>query len=68
MKPNVGGIDRTLRIAVGIALLAAVVLFEGSARWFGLIGLVPLATGIFGYCPAYVPFGFTTCPLEKKPT
>jgi len=68
MKANVGGIDRILRIVVGLVLLAAVVLLEGNARWFGLIGIVPLITGIFGYCPAYVPFGFSSCPLEEKPS
>jgi hypothetical protein len=68
MKANVGGIDRILRIVVGLVLLAAVVLLEGNARWFGLIGIVPLLTGIFGYCPAYVLFGFSSCPLEKKPS
>jgi hypothetical protein len=68
MKANVGGIDRTLRIVVGLVLLAAVVLLEGNARWLGLIGFVPLLTGIFGYCPAYVPFGFSSCPLEEKPS
>ena len=57
MKANVGGIDRTLRIVVGLVLLAAVVLLKGNARWLGLIGFVPLLTGIFGCCPAYVPFG-----------
>jgi hypothetical protein len=65
MKTNVGGIDRIVRIAVGVALLAVVVLLEGNARWLGLIGLLPLLTGIFGYCPAYSPFGFSTCPLQK---
>ena len=68
MKANVGGLDRFLRIAVGLVFLAAVVILEGNARWFGLIGLVPLATGIFGYCPAYVLLGFSSCPLEKKPS
>lgn len=68
MKPNVGGIDRLLRIVVGLALLAAVAVVEGNARWLGLIGLVPLLTGVFGYCPAYVLFGFSSCPLEKKPS
>ena len=68
MKANVGGIDRILRIVVGLVLLAAVVLLEGNARWLGLIGFVPLLTGIFGYCPAYVPFGFSSCPLEEKPS
>ena len=68
MKANVGSIDRILRIAVGLVLLAAVALLEGNARWLGLIGFVPLLTGIFGYSPAYVPFGFSSCPLEKKPS
>jgi Protein of unknown function (DUF2892) len=68
MKENVGGNDRILRVVVGLVLLAAVALLEGNARWFGLIGFVPLLTGIFGYCPLYAPFGFTTCPLEKKPS
>jgi hypothetical protein len=68
MKANVGGIDRLLRIVVGVVLLAATVLLEGNARWFGLIGIVPLLTAAFGYCPLYVPFGFRTCPLEKKPS
>jgi hypothetical protein len=66
MKANVGGFDRILRIVVGVVFLAAVVILDGNARWFGLIGIVPLLTGIFRYCPAYVPFGFTSCPLEKK--
>jgi hypothetical protein len=68
MKTNVGGLDRVLRIVVGVVLLAAVVILEGNARWLGLIGLVPLLTGIFGYCPAYVLLGFSSCPLEKKPS
>ena len=68
MKANVGGLDRILRIVAGLVLLAAVFMLEGSARWLGLIGLVPLLTGIFGYCPAYVLFGFSSCPLEKKPS
>jgi hypothetical protein len=66
MKANVGGIDRTLRILAGIALLALVFVLEGDARWLGLIGLVPLATGLTGYCPAYALFGLSTCPMERK--
>jgi len=66
MKANVGGIDRTLRILAGIALLALVFVLEGNARWFGLVGLVPLATGLIGYCPAYALFGLSTCPMEAK--
>lgn len=62
MRSNVGSIDRTLRILAGIALLALVMVLEGNARWLGLIGIVPLATGLFGYCPAYALFGLSTCP------
>lgn len=66
MKANVGGIDRVLRILVGAGLLALVVVLEGDARWWGLIGILPLFTGIFRFCPAYSLFGLSTCPLEHK--
>lgn len=61
MEHNVGGVDRTVRIVAGIVLLSLIVLLEGNARWWGLIGIVPLATGLLGWCPAYLPFGFKTC-------
>lgn len=61
MKANVGNTDRIVRAIVGIALLSLVFILEGGARWLGLIGLVPLATAIFAWCPAYAPFGFNTC-------
>jgi hypothetical protein len=60
MKENVGGADKTIRILVGLAVLSLVFILEGSARWWGLVGLVPLMTGITGYCPAYLPFGIST--------
>ena len=66
MKTNVGGIDRFLRILVGAGLLTLVPLLEGSVRWWGLIGILPLATGLFRFCPAYALFGIGTCPLERK--
>ncbi len=66
MTANVGGVDRLLRILVGIGLLALVLVLEGNARWWGLIGIVPLATGLLRLCPAYTLFGLSTCPLEKK--
>lgn len=66
MKANVGGIDRPLRIVVGILLLALVFVLEGNVRWLGLIGLLPLATGLFRYCPAYALFGMSTCPKAPK--
>lgn len=65
-KKNVGSLDRVLRIVAGIALLAAFFLFPGvQLRWLLLIGIVPLATGLMGSCPAYSIFGISTCPMKK---
>ena len=61
MEKNVGGVDRVLRIVVGLGLLSLLFLLEGNARWWGLIGLGLLATGVLGWCPAYLPFGIKTC-------
>ena len=61
MKTNVGGIDRAVRIVVGLALLSLFFLLEGNSRWWGLTGVALLATGLLGWCPAYVPFGIKTC-------
>ena len=65
MNANVGGIDRTLRIVVGIALLSLFFILEGGARYIGLIGIVVLATGVFRFCPAYTLLGVNTCPMKK---
>jgi len=62
MKPNVGGFDRILRALVGLALLGAGLYFKS---WWGLVGLVPLFTAIFRFCPAYLPIGMNTCGLKK---
>ncbi len=65
MKPNVGGLDRVLRILAGLAILGAGYYFKS---WWGLIGIVPILTGVFRYCPAYLPFGLSTCArTETKP-
>ncbi|HWA12968.1 MAG TPA: DUF2892 domain-containing protein [Burkholderiales bacterium] len=53
---NVDAADRAARIIVGLALLAAMLLVPSAWRWFGLLGLVPLATGIAGWCPLYAWF------------
>lgn len=58
MKCNVGGNERGVRILVGMAALSAGVYFKS---WWGLAGLVPFATGIFGYCPLWTIFGISTC-------
>jgi hypothetical protein len=63
MKTNVGSIDRVLRILLGLALIAATL--QGAIGAWGWIGLVPLATGVFRFCPAYLPFGLRTCAVKK---
>jgi hypothetical protein len=62
---NVGLVDRSLRIFLGLALLVAFFMFPGSAwRYWTLIGVVPLLTGIFGTCPLYSMLGLSTCPTK----
>jgi hypothetical protein len=65
MQANVGGADKVLRIIVGLALLSLVFFVEGNARWWGLVGLVPLGTALMGYCPLYGIFGLKTCPAKR---
>jgi Protein of unknown function (DUF2892) len=64
VKPNLGSIDRAIRIVAGLVLLSLVFALDSDARWFGLIGIVPLATGLLGSCPLYMLFGLTTCPMR----
>jgi Na+/proline symporter len=63
MKPNIGNIDRILRVVVGLVLLSLV--FVGPKTLWGLIGLVPLGTAAFRFCPAYWPFGLNTCGTRQ---
>jgi len=63
MTKNVGGIDRIIRIVVGIALMAAAAM--GSIGVWGYIGVVPLLTGLMGWCPPYALLGFNTCSMKK---
>ncbi len=62
MTKNVGGVDRTLRIVAGLALIAAAA--TGTIGVWGYIGLVPLATGLMGWCPPYAILGFNTCKAK----
>jgi len=62
MTRNVGPVDRGLRIVVGLLLLSLLVVLDGPARWFGLIGLLPLLTAFLRWCPAYGLVGINTCP------
>lgn len=63
MKQNVGGIDRILRIVVGLVLVALAA--TGTIGVWGYIGVVPILTGALGWCPAYLPFGLSTCKTKN---
>jgi O-antigen ligase len=63
MKANVGGIDRSLRIAAGLVLIALAA--TGTVGAWGWLGVVPLATGAIGWCPPYAILGFNTCAMKK---
>ena len=58
MKCNVGRTDRIIRVIIGLAIIWAGFYYES---WWGVIGVIPLATGAFAYCPTYIPFKFSTC-------
>ncbi|MCS7183332.1 MAG: DUF2892 domain-containing protein [Thermoanaerobaculum sp.] len=62
MTTNMGSTDKTIRVVVGVAILGLGLYLKS---WWGLVGLLPLITGLVGYCPAYRLLGISTCP--KKP-
>lgn len=65
-KTNEGTIDRALRIIVGVVLLAMFFMYPGASwRYWTLIGVVPLLTGLVGTCPLYSILGMSTCPVKK---
>jgi hypothetical protein len=63
MPTNEGTIDRALRVIVGLVLISLA--FVGPQTPWGWIGIVPLITGIIGFCPAYKLIGLNTCPMKK---
>lgn len=63
MQANVGGIDKVMRIIVGVVLMAAAA--TGMVGWWGWLGVIPLLTGLFNFCPAYTLLGIKTCKLPR---
>ncbi len=63
MKANVGGIDRILRIVIGLVLIALAV--TGTVGVWGWIGVVPVATAALGFCPLYTVLGINSCPVKR---
>ena len=64
MKINVGGLDRILRIVVGVVLIALAA--TDRIGWWGWLGIVPLATGLLRTCPLYQMLGMNTCPMDRS--
>ena len=62
MKTNVGGIDRIIRIVLGLAIIGFGIT---TGSWWGLLGLVPLATAAIGWCPVYLPFSISSCRVKN---
>ena len=61
---NIHPVERGIRIVLGVVLLSLI--FVGPKTWWGLLGLVPLVTGLVGSCPPYTLFGISTCSIGKK--
>ena len=64
MNKNVGGFDRILRVVVGVVLVALAA--TGTVGAWGFVGIVPIVTAAIGWCPAYLPFGFSTCKTPSE--
>jgi len=63
LSPNVGAADRVVRILAGLVLLSLV--FVGPKTMWGLVGIAPLATGLFSWCPLYALVGLSTRPVRR---
>ncbi len=64
MKFNVSGLDRVLRVIVGVVLIALAA--TGTVGRWGWLGIIPLLTGLMRFCPIYPLLGWSTCPLKTK--
>ena len=64
MKFNVGGVDRILRIVIGLVLIARAA--TGTVGWWGWLGVIPLLTGVVRFCPLYSLVGMNTCPMKAR--
>lgn len=63
MNKNVGGIDKIIRIIIGLLLI--ILAATDYIGWWGWLGMIPLATGVFSRCGLYSLLGINTCPMKK---
>lgn len=64
MTKNVGTLDRVARLVAGLVIIVLGIVFQS---WWGVIGIIPLATAAIGWCPPYAMLGFSSCKVENKP-
>jgi hypothetical protein len=63
MKQNIGGYDKIFRIILGVVIILLGIFLQ---NWWGVVGVIPLLTGLTNRCPLYLPLGISTCKIEKK--
>lgn len=63
MKANMGNLDRIIRVVIGLLIITLGIVYHS---WWGVLGVVPLLTAAIGSCPAYLPFGISTCKVKDK--
>jgi len=66
MTPNVGGIDRGIRLVAGTVLLVLAAMLDGDVRWYGLVGIVPVASALFRYSALYALLGVSTVAAAES--
>ncbi|HQU16572.1 MAG: hypothetical protein B7Z66_07035 [Chromatiales bacterium 21-64-14] len=66
MEKNVGNVDKIVRVVVGLGLLSLLFFLKGNARYWGLVGLIPLGTAATGWCPGWSILGINTCPVKGR--
>jgi hypothetical protein len=65
MKRNIGTVDRVVRLVLGVVILGLFGALEPPAKYFTLLGLIPVGTALTGNCPLYTLFGLTTCRVKS---
>ncbi|WP_414040607.1 DUF2892 domain-containing protein [Acidithiobacillus sp. M4-SHS-6] len=67
MPVNEGKLDRLIRVILGLVIIVVLAVFlPGASKWWALLGLIPLITGITGFCALYTLLGIRTCPVKKQ--
>jgi len=62
MTCNIGKTDRVIRVILGVCIIAVGVYYQS---WWGAVGVIPILTAAIGWCPAYVPFGISSCKIKQ---